>query len=96
MGNHNRRYHAMQTLVTRVLLIDLALFVLYLIVAAAAILWLKVIFVIFIFLISLCTLAFLYLCGELLRKRSRWMSAWAAAIFVCTLFSVILNYPSPV
>ena len=95
MGN-NSRYTAMQTLVTRVLLINTALFLLYLIVAAAAIIWLKVIFTIFIFLISICVLAFLYLCGELLRKRSRWMSAWAAAVFVCTLFSIVLNYPSPV
>ena len=96
MVNSRNRYQAMQTLITRVLLANLALFVLYLIVAASAIIWLKVIFVIFIFLISLCVLAFLYLCGELLHKRSKWMSAWAAAIFICTLFSLLLNYPSPV
>ena len=47
MGNNRNRYQAMQTLITRVLLANLALFVLYLIVAASAIIWLKVIFVIF-------------------------------------------------
>ena len=95
MASKQNRYKQMQALVSKVLLVDLAMFILYLIFAGTGIIWLKVIFTIFIIIVSLCVLTFLYLCGELLRKRSRWMSASAAAIFVCTLASLILNYPSP-
>ena len=96
MASKQNRYKLMQTYVSRALLIDLALFILYLIVAAFGITWLKVIFSILIFLLSLCVLLFLCMCHELLRKRSRWMSMSAAAILLCTLVSLILNYPSPV
>lgn len=96
MANKRSRYQQMQTYISYGLLISFALFILYLIVAAAGIIWLKVILSILTFAVSLCILTFLYLCGELLRKRSLWMSTAAAAIFICTLASLILNYPSPV
>ena len=37
----------------------------------------------------------LYKKRELLRRRSLWMSAWAACVIICTLASIILNFPSP-
>ena len=96
MAKKQSRYQQMQTYVTRALLIDSALFILYLIVAGAGIVWLKVILSIFAILLSLLIAGFLYMCGELLKKRSLWMGAAAAAVFICTLASLILNYPSPV
>lgn len=96
MASRQNRYKLMQTYVSRTLFIDLALFILYLVFAGFGITWLKVIFSIFIILLNLCVILFLYMCGELLRKRSRWMSMSAAAILLCTLVSLILNYPSPV
>ena len=96
MAKKQSRYQQMQTYVTRALLIDLALFILYLIVSGAGIIWLKVILTIFTLGCSLLIAGFLYICGELLKKRSLWMSTAAAALFVCTLASLILNYPSPV
>lgn len=96
MANNRSRYKQMQSYVSYALLIGLGLFILYLITAGAGIIWLKVVLSILTFLICLCILAFLYLCGELLRKRSLWMSTAAAAIFICTLASLVLNYPSPV
>ena len=96
MAKKQNRYQQMQTYVTRALLIALALFLLYLIVAGAGIIWLKVILSILTLALSLLIVGFLYLCGELLKKRSLWMSTAGAAIFVCTLASLILNFPSPV
>jgi len=95
MAGRRSRYKQMEAYVTYGLLIDLALFILYLIVAAAGIIWLKVILTILTFAASLCILGFLHICGELRRKRSLWMGTAAAAILVCTLASLILNYPSP-
>ena len=96
MDKKKSRYQQMQTYITRAVFLALAAFILYLIVAGAAIIWLKVCLAVIIFLGCGGILAFLYLCGELLRKRSLWMSAAAAAIFLCTLMSLILNYPSPI
>lgn len=85
----------MERYMTYALLADLVIFVLYLIAAGTGIIWLKVITAIIAILLSGLCLAFLYLSQELLRPRSLWMSAAAAAIAVCVLFSLILNFPSP-
>ena len=87
----NNRYKDMERYMTYVLLTDLALFILYL--CFASIIWLKVILSIFIILISGLSLAYLYITKELLKPRSLWMSTAAAAILVCLLFSLILNFP---
>lgn len=91
----NNRYKEMERYMTYALIADLLLFIFYLIAAGNGIIWLKVILTIFAFLLSGVCLAFLYLTKELLRPRSLWMTAAAGSIFVCILFSLILNYPSP-
>ncbi len=96
MGNKNNRYTQMQQVMTIAILANAGLFLLYLIFAGFGVIWMKAITAILTILLSACCLGFLYLCQELLKKRSLWMSASAAALFVCTLVSLILNYPSPV
>ena len=96
MGQNNSRYTQMESYMTRVLLINAALFVLYLIFAGCGVIWMKAITAIFTLIISAGCIAYLYLCRELTRRRSQWMSISAAALFVLTLASLILNYPSPV
>ena len=95
MAKNQNRYKDMEQKVTFALAIDLLLFIVYLIAAGNAVIWLKVITTLFAFVISLGVLAFLYLSRELLRRRSLWMTALAASIFVCILFSLILNFPAP-
>ena len=92
MAKRNR-FQQMEQLMTRVLLVDLALFVLYLLFAAVGITWLKVILSICVVLISAACLAFLYLTQELLKRRSLWMTSAAGAILVCLIFSLILQFP---
>ena len=92
--NHNR-YKEMERYMTYALLADAGLFLLYLIFAACGIIWLKVILAILAIILSGLCLGFLYITKELLRKRSRWMSVAAAAVLVCTLFSLVLNFPRP-
>lgn len=96
MGKNNNRYTQMRQYMTLALLANTGLFVLYLIFAGFGVIWMKAITAILSILLSLCCLAFLYLCQELLRRRSLWMTTAAGALFVCTLASLILNYPSPV
>ena len=95
MANRRSRYKIMERNMTCVLIGDSALFLLYLLFAGLGIVWLKIVIAILAILISLACLAFLYLSQELLKKRSLWMSAAAAAIALCTLMSLVLNYPRP-
>ncbi len=93
--NKNNRYRIMEWYMTYVLVADLGLFLLYLIFAGFGVIWLKAITAVLAILISLGCLGFLYLTQELLRKRSLWMTTAAAAILLCTLMSLILNFPRP-
>jgi len=95
MAQRRNRYKEMERKLSYVLAADAALFVLYLLFAGLGIIWLKVTLAIIAILVSGLCLGFLYLSQELLRRRSLWMSASAAAILICILFSLILNYPSP-
>ena len=95
MDKARRRYRQMEQYMTYALLADLLLFILFLIVAGNGILWLKVILAILTIALSSLCIAYLYLTKELLRQRSLWMSVSAAAILLCLLFSLLLNYPSP-
>lgn len=95
MTKKTNRYKIMERNMSLVLLADLLLFIFFLIFAGNGIVWMKVILTIFIILVSLGSVAFLYLSNELLKRRSLWMGTAAAAILVCTLFSLILNFPAP-
>ena len=95
MPERKNRYAQMERFMTRVLLGDLAVFVLFLISAAFGIIWLKVITAIIAILVSGLCLVYLYLSQELTKKRSLWMSVSAGAVLICLLASLILNFPSP-
>lgn len=95
MDKKNNRYQIMERNMILILIGDLLLFIAYLVAAGNGIIWLKVILAIVTILLSVLCLIFLYLSGELLKQRSLWMGTASAAIAVCILFSLILNYPSP-
>ena len=89
------RYKQIDQMLTRVLLADTAVFILYLIFAGFGLIALKVITVIIALAVSGLSLAYLYKLGEFKKARSRWLVMGFCAIILCTLVSVILNYPSP-
>lgn len=95
MRKRNNRYKQMELKMSCVLLANLLLFIIFLFAGGFGVIWLKVITAIFAIIVSILCLGFLYLSQELLRRRSLWMTTAAAAILICTLFSLILGYPSP-
>jgi len=95
MAERKNRYKQMERSMVCVLGADFVLFVLYLICAGAGITWLKVTLAILGILISGGCIGYLYMTQELLRRRSLWMGTAAAAIAICLLTSLILNFPSP-
>ena len=95
MAGKKSRYQVMEQYMTYALLADAALFLLYLLFAGLGLVWLKVIFGVIAILLSGLLLGYLYLTKELLKRRSLWMSAAAAAVAACVLVSLIVNFPSP-
>lgn len=95
MAERQNRYRQMEKLMSYVLIADLVFFIIYLFAAGFAVIWLKVLSALLVLLISAACLFFLYTTKELLKRRSLWMSVAAAALILCLLFSVVLNFPSP-
>ena len=89
------RYKKIDQLLTRVLIADTAVFILYLIFASFGIVAMKVLTVIIALLLSGLCLVYLYMLGEFKKARSRWLVMGFGAIILCTLVSLVLNYPSP-
>ena len=89
------RYKQLDQLLTRVLLGDTAVFVLFLVFSALGLTFLKVLTVIIALAVSALCLGYLYMIGEFKKARSRWLVMGFGAIMLCTLVSLILNYPSP-
>ena len=94
MARRNR-YKEMEQLMTKILIGDAAVFVLYLLFAGLGVTFMKVLTAIIAILASGLCLGFLYLNGEMKKRRSRWMVMGFAAVLVCLLVSLVLNYPSP-
>ena len=95
MGDNANRYQEMERWVTRILLGSLGAFLVFLIAAGCGIVWLKVLMAIIAIIACGLCLGHLYLTQELSKPRSRWMVLGAAAIIICIVFSLILNFPSP-
>lgn len=95
MSNRPNRYKEMERNITIALIVDLILFVAFLIASGTGTTWLKVITFIMLLVLSGLCLSVLYLTREILRQRSLWMTVAATAILVCAIFSLILRFPSP-
>lgn len=90
-----RRYKDIERVLTQILIADAAVFVLYMFFAGMGLGFLKVTATILCILASVACLALLYMTGEMKKARSRWLVLGFAAIVVCLLVSLLLNYPSP-
>lgn len=91
----NMKYQQLQWYLTFALIAAAGMFALYLVFAGFGIIWLKAVTAVLAILISFGCLAVLFMKKELMRQRSLWMTAAAASIIVCLLFSLVLRFPSP-
>jgi len=96
MAERRNHYKDLEQLMTVLLIAATLDFILFLIFSGVGVLWVKVVTAIFAILMPLLSLAFLYLSKELLRQRSLWLTTGFASILVCTIVSLICNFPSPV
>ena len=95
MEERRNRYKDLEQLMTVLLIATDVDFLLFLIFSGVGILLVKVVTAICAILMPLLSLAFLYISQELLRQRSLWLTTGFASILVCTIVSLICNFPSP-
>lgn len=89
------RYREMEKNMTKIILGDALVFVLYLICAGFGWSVLKVITAIIAIFGSLLCVGWLYLTGEFNRRRSLWMVTAFICIVICVVVSLVLGYPAP-
>lgn len=94
MAKRNR-YRALEKLMTEILLGDVLVFILFLIFSSKGLNVLRVITATLSILASVLSVGWLFITGELLRRRSFWMVTGFSSIFLCLIISLILKYPCP-
>ena len=94
MAKRNR-YREMESIMTKVIIVDALVFVLFLVCAGMGWAVFKVITGIIAIVASLLALGWLYITGEFTRRRSLWMVTGFIGIVLCILVSLLLNYPAP-
>lgn len=94
MAKRNR-YREMESNMTKIILADALVFVLYLVCARFGYSVFKVITAIISIFGSLLCTGWLYLTGEFGRRRSLWMVTVFICIVICVTVSLLLSYPHP-
>ena len=80
---------------TEILLGDVLVFILFLVFSSKGLNVLRVITATLSILASVLSVGWLFITGELLRRRSFWMVTGFSSIFLCLIISLILKYPCP-
>ena len=90
-----KRYKELEQMMARILVADAVVFALFVLFAGMGIVALKVICAIVTIIVSAMSLAFLYMTGELKKRRSLWLVVGYIGVLACLLVSLLCNYPSP-
>ncbi len=93
MAKRNNRYRQFDFIMTRVILGDVFVFLLYLLSAATGIGFLKGLSAVVAIVGSALCLGYLFLTKELLKRRSQWMTVSFGAIILLTIVSLICKVP---
>ena len=95
MNENLSSYRFFEQFMTITLFVGLAFFLLYLIMAGVGAIAMKIVFAILAIILSAVCLFILYSSKELLKPRSLWLTAAFCSIILCTLVSLVCNYPCP-
>ena len=90
-----KRYKELEQMMARILMADVAVFALFVLFSGMGIVALKVICAIVTIIVSAMSLAFLYMTGELKKRRSLWLVVGYIGVLACLLVSLMCNFPSP-
>ena len=90
-----KRYKELEDMMARILIADVVIFGLFMLFAGLGVVAMKVICAIVTIIVSGLSLGFLYITGELKKRRSLWMVVGFVGVLICLLVSLLCNYPSP-
>ncbi len=93
MEENKNRYQQLEQVLTIFVLVNLALFLGYLLCALFTLTVLKIILAILSFLVSACGIFFLCSTTEIKRPRSRWIVYALICIPLCIVVSMICRFP---
>ena len=94
MAKRNR-YREMESLMTKIIFVDVLIFIAYLFSAGMGANVVKVVTAIISVVGSMLCAGWLYLTGEFGRRRSLWMVTIFICIVICVVFSLLLGFPRP-
>ena len=95
MEKKQPRFRQLESLLTLILYVDIALFLAYLITAALGLVVVKIILAVVAILIAAFCEWMLYCAKELLKPRGLWLTCAFFSVIVCTAVSLICNFPAP-
>ena len=90
-----KRYKELEQMMARILVADVVVFALFALFAGLGVVAMKVICAIVTIIVSGMCLAFLYMTGELRKRRSLWIVVGFTGVLVCLLVSLLCHYPAP-
>ena len=90
-----KRYKELEQMMARILVADVVVFALFALFAGLGVVAMKVICAFVTIIVSAMCLAFLYMTGELKKRRSLWLVVGFIGILACLLVSLICNFPAP-
>lgn len=95
MERKQPRFRQLESLLTMILYVDLALFAAYLVTAGLGLLVAKIILAVLAIAVAAFCLWMLYCAKELFRPRGLWLTCAFFSVILCTAVSLICNFPAP-
>ena len=95
MDKKQPRFRQLESILTMILYIDLAFFVVFLVTAALGLVVMKIIFAVLAMAIAGFCHWMLYCAKELFRPRGFWLTCAFFSVILLTAVSLISNFPAP-
>ena len=95
MEKKQPRFRQLESFLTLILYVDLALFIAYLVTAALGLVVVKIILAVAAMLVAAFCGWMLYCAKELFKPRGLWLTCAFFSVILCTTVSLICNFPAP-
>ena len=95
MEKKQPRFRQLESLLTMILYVDIAVFLAYLITAALGLVVVKIVLAVIAILVAGCCHWMLDCAKELFKPRGLWLTCAFFSVILCIAVSLIFNFPAP-
>lgn len=95
MERKQGHFRQLESILTMILYVNIAIFIGYLVTAALGIVVAKIILAVLTILLSLFCEWMLFCAKEMFRPRGFWMTCAFFSLILCTVISLVFNFPAP-